>query len=68
MAESRVMESMTPKDGRTIAKRMARAYDIHKQTKGQAGFWILHRQSPMMQAHVSEIVPLGAIDWNFAEA
>jgi len=30
--------------------------------------WILPRQSPMMQAHVSGIMPLGATDCHFAEA
>jgi len=59
---------LNPQDGRNIAQRMAHAYDIHTQTTGQAGIWILHRQSPMMKAHVSRIVPLGENDFHFAEA
>jgi len=39
-----------------------------KQTWGQAGIWIFHRQYPMMQAHVSEIVPRGETDFHVAEA
>ena len=41
---------------------------ISTPPKGQAGIWILHRQSPMMQAHLRGIVSLGETDFNYAEA
>ena len=42
--------------------------DVSKEIYYNHANGILHRQSPMMQAHMSGIVPLGETDFHYAEA
>jgi hypothetical protein len=50
--------------GRGFLDVIEKAVQLHRGIE----IWIFHRQSPMMQAHVSGIVYLGETDFYFAEA